>query len=96
MNQRKPLIITAILTAFSIVVIGAVAVQLNQRQAVAATVNSSNPLPANLDPSVTAIISQRETAYQQALDQANQRLQQANDQLAQAYSHEQDLANQLA
>jgi hypothetical protein len=70
MKQRSALIIAAGLTAFILVIVGGVAGANARLNAAAA--------PATLDPALQAQIQQREMAYQQLV-------QQANDQLTQAY-----------
>ncbi len=86
MTQRTALILAAALTAFVLVLIGAVAVHAAQAQAALAAVPA---VPATVDPSVRALIQERDAAYQKLI-------QQANDQLQQAYQQEQALSQQLA
>lgn len=87
MNQRRLLAIAAALTAFLLVVTGALAARLVQPEAPAAAVVAPAATTANdtasLDPAIEALIRERESAYQKALAEANQRLQEANRQLAQ-------------
>jgi uncharacterized membrane protein YkoI len=83
MTQRTALIISAVLTAFVLVLVGGVAARAVQPETAAAA-------PAAVsDPADTiAILQQREAAYRKLIDQANARLQQAYQQ--------QSLAGQVA
>jgi uncharacterized membrane protein YkoI len=96
MTQRTTLIIAAALTAFVLVLIGGLATQLTQNNASAGpesiTLTEPTAIPtatAGIDPTVQALIQEREAAYQQAL-------QQANDQLQQSYQDQQALRDQLS
>jgi uncharacterized membrane protein YkoI len=84
MKQHTLLGIAAALTAFVLVVIGALAGQMSQTGAPVAAdtviVPTEAPVsaPVALDPTVEALIREREAAYQQALAEANRRLAEAN------------------
>ncbi|PDV99659.1 PepSY domain-containing protein [Candidatus Chloroploca asiatica] len=86
MTQRTMLIIAAGLTAFVLVLVGGLANRLSSGTAVVPTATTASaPAQATegtLDPTVEALIREREAAYQQALTEANSRLEQANQQLA--------------
>ena len=83
MNQRTPLLIAAALTVFVLVVVAGLATRLTQPTALAPTSTTAtlDVAPA-LDPSVEALVREREAAYQQALAEANTRLEAANAQIA--------------
>jgi len=102
MKQHTLLGIAAALTAFVLVVIGALVGQVSQTGAPVATdtviVPTEAPVsaPVALDPTVEALIREREAAYQQALAEANrqlaaanQRLEEANRQIAQQTNQQQ-------
>lgn len=86
MTQRTMLIIAAGLTAFVLVLVGGLANRLSSGTAMVPTATTASaPAQATegtLDPTVEALIREREAAYQQALAEANSRLEQANQQLA--------------
>ncbi len=91
MNQRLALVIAAAITAFVLVVVGALSVYLSG--ATSQTVNAPStsaatatpaPAAAALDPTVEALLREREAAYQAALAEANARLEAANAQIASA------------
>jgi uncharacterized membrane protein YkoI len=91
MNQRSALLIAAALTAFLLVLVGGLANRLSTSADLGATATVIAPtenLPPTavvaLDPTVEALIKEREAAYQQAIVEANNRLSQANAQIAQA------------
>ena len=92
MNQRSALLIAAALTAFVLVLVGGLASRLSVTADTGATatvvVVPTNAIPptevVTLDPTVEAMIKEREAAYQQALAEANSRLSQANNQISQA------------
>ncbi|WP_129630606.1 PepSY domain-containing protein [Candidatus Oscillochloris fontis] len=89
MNQRSALLIAAALTAFLLVLAGGLASRLSSNvgatDVTPTTISTLEPTAlVSLDPTVEALIQQREAAYQQALDEANARLNAANDQIAQA------------
>jgi uncharacterized membrane protein YkoI len=93
MNQRSALLIAAALTAFLLVLAGGLASRLSATPDLVPTevavISTEMPPPTEvitLDPTVEALIKEREAAYQQALAEANSRLNQANDQIAQANS----------
>lgn len=80
MNQRNAFLIATAVTAFALVLVGAVA----SRAAVlnAAPAPQDTPAPtadpsATFDPTAQAQIDEREAAYRALIDQANQELQQA-------------------
>lgn len=86
MNQRTAGVIAAALTAFVLVLVGGLAARLTRDAGAAPTAAavSTATAPAALDPSVEALIREREAAYQQALAEADARLQAANAQIARA------------
>jgi len=90
MKQHTLLRIAAALTAFVLVVIGALVGQMSQTGAPVAAdtviVPTEAPVsaPVALDPTVEALIREREAAYQQALAEANRRLAEANRHLESA------------
>jgi uncharacterized membrane protein YkoI len=90
MTQRTALIISAVLAAFVLVLVGGVAARAVQPETAAAT-------PATVsDPADTiAILQQREAAYRNLIDQANARLQEANARLQQV-NQQQSQAGQVA
>ncbi|MCS6888326.1 PepSY domain-containing protein [Chloroflexus sp.] len=78
--NRTMLLIAAALTTFVLVLVGGVASYLS-----VSGLTATDPAPtatAALDPTVEALIREREAAYQAALAEANQRLAEANQQLA--------------
>ncbi|MGQ9827127.1 MAG: PepSY domain-containing protein [Roseiflexus sp.] len=87
MKQHTLLGIAAALTAFILVVIGALAGQVSQTGIPAATdtvvVPTETPVsaPVALDPTVEALIREREAAYQRALEEANRQLAEANQRI---------------
>ncbi len=83
MNQRTPFLIAAALTVFILVVVAGLATRLTQPTALAPTSTTAtlDVAPA-LDPSVEALVREREAAYQTALAEANTRLEAANAQIA--------------
>ncbi|OAN42877.1 peptidase [Chloroflexus islandicus] len=81
--NRTMLLIAAALTVFTLVLIGGIASYLSVFAP--ATAAPAEPAPAattTLDPTVEALIREREAAYQAALAEANQRLAEMNQQLA--------------
>ncbi len=89
MTQKTLLIISAVLTAFVLVVGGAVAARVSQPPApveaaapdpAAQTVTS--PTTTDINAQVEQLMQQREAQYRQLIEEANQRLAQANQQLA--------------
>ena len=96
MTQKTALILAVVLTAFVLVVGGAVAARVSQptAPAEAAPVAAALAAPAPAAPAPTAtidvnaqveqLLQQREAQYRQLIEEANQRLQQANQQLAAA------------
>jgi uncharacterized membrane protein YkoI len=90
MKQHTLLGIAAALTAFVLVVIGALVGQVSQTGAPTPTdtviVPTEAPVsaPVALDPTVEALIREREAAYQQALAEANRRLAEANQRVEEA------------
>ena len=102
MKQHTLLGIAAALTAFVLVVIGALVGQVSQTGAPTPTdtviVPTAAPVSASvaLDPTVEALIREREAAYQRALAEANrqlaaanQRVEEANRQIAQQTNQQQ-------
>ncbi len=89
MKQSTLLGIAAALTAFVLVLVGALAGRLTQTSASASpTVVEATTAPTEaavaLDPTVEALIREREAAYQQALAEANRQLAEANRRLEEA------------
>ncbi|MCX7792692.1 MAG: PepSY domain-containing protein [Chloroflexaceae bacterium] len=91
MSQRLALVIAAAVTAFILVVVGALSVYLSAAtsqtaSALPASAATATPAPATatLDPTVEALLREREAAYQAALAEANARLEAANAQIASA------------
>lgn len=89
MKQSTLLGIAAALTAFVLVLVGALAGQLTQTSAVATpTAVEATAAPTDtavaLDPAVEAVIREREAAYQQALTEANRQIAEANRRLEEA------------
>ncbi len=89
MDQRTLLGVAAALTAFVLVVIGALVGRVTQTAVPSATdvvvvpTQAPTDAPVALDPTVEALIRQREVAYRQALNEANQRLEEANRRIEQ-------------
>lgn len=91
MSQRLALIVAAAITAFVLVVVGALSVYLSGAAGQTASAPSTSaaaappaPAAAALDPTVEALLREREAAYQAALAEANARLEAANAQIASA------------
>ncbi len=90
MKQRANMIIATALTAFIVVILGGVAFWVSQSDGASAPTEiaaTSDALTApdalatpTLDPTMLALIQEREAAYQQAIEQANQQLQDAYQQ----------------
>jgi uncharacterized membrane protein YkoI len=80
MNQRTLMMIAAGLTAFVLVLVGGLALRLGGAPAQPAAAVADTAL----DPTVEALLREREAAYQAALAEANSRLEQANRQIEQA------------
>ncbi len=81
MNQKTAFLFSGVLTAFLLVIGGGLVGRLAApAPAAAAAVATAAPVAA-VDPAnqVIAQLQEREVAYQQLIDQANQRLQQAYD-----------------
>ncbi len=84
MKQHTLLGIAAAMTAFILVVLGALVGQVSQTNAPVTTdtvvVPTETPVsaPVALDPTVEALIREREAAYRQALEEANRQLAEAN------------------
>lgn len=93
MTQKTMLILSAVLTAFVLVVGGGLIARVSQPEAASAVAPAGAP-PAGVPPAsssttdVTAqvqeLMQQREAQYRQLIDQANQRLEAMNQQLAAA------------
>jgi hypothetical protein len=110
MTLKIKLIITACLTAFLAVIVGAVINRVNavqQTQAAAAIVETEVPVeelaPTETIPPPTmtiapvvdlAVVQQREAAYQAQLAEANQRLAEASARLAEAQGQAKSVAQQ--
>ncbi|NTW01761.1 MAG: peptidase [Oscillochloris sp.] len=90
MNQRTALLIAVALIAFLLVLAGGLASRLATTSSRAASAvgglapNAAATGGVTLDPTVQALIQEREAAYQQSLAEANSRLIEANTQIAQA------------
>ena len=89
MTQKTALILSAVLTAFVLVLGGGIVARVSQptAPAEAAPVASAPTVPAPTatidgNAQVEQLLQQREAQYRQLIDEANQRLQQANQQLA--------------
>ena len=86
MTQKTALILSAVLTAFLLVVGGGVIARVSQPEAASAAVPTAAPIAATPAADVTAqlqqLMQQREVQYRQLIDQANQRLADMNKQLA--------------
>ncbi len=76
MNPKWTLLFAGGLTAFVLVVVGAVAGRAAAQGA------SPGQTPTAIDPSIQAQLDQRDAAYQQTIDQANQQLEQAYQEIA--------------
>jgi uncharacterized membrane protein YkoI len=87
--QRNALVLAGGITAFALVLVFAVASRVAQEVAqptavpVAAAVPTIAPKPGP-DPAVQALIDERESAYQELIQQANDRLAEANARLVRA------------
>ena len=91
MTQKTVLILSAVLTAFVLVLGGGLVARVSQpiAPAQAAPVASAPTAPAptatiDVNAQVEQLLQQREAQYRQLIEEANQRLQQANQQLAAA------------
>lgn len=88
MTQKTALVLSAILTAFVLVVGGGIIARMSQPEvasAAAPVAAPTNALPnTDVAAQVQELLQQRETQYRQLLDQANQRLEAMNQQLAAA------------
>ncbi len=88
MTQKTALILSAVLTAFVLVLGGGIVARVSQPDAPveAAPVSApAAPAPAatiDVNAQVEQLLQQREAQYRQLIEEANQRLQQANRQLA--------------
>ncbi|WP_322815990.1 PepSY domain-containing protein [Chloroflexus sp.] len=97
--NRTMFLISAALTAFVLVVIGGVASRLSVSEPVSEVpteiVIESAPItvPA-IDPTVEALIREREAAYQMALAEAQQRLAEANQRLSAAQQQLNEVATE--
>jgi uncharacterized membrane protein YkoI len=98
MYQRRSFILAAVFTAFILMVIGGLSIQMSQQSATAPATSGVSDSNTATDPAADLQnqIAAREAAYQQALAEANTRLQQANSQLSAAYARQQQLADQLS
>ena len=102
MTQKTALILSAVLTAFVLVVGGGVIARVSQPEAAAAaTPTAARPLwlppaaapAADVTAQVQEILQQREAQYRQLIDQANQRLAAMNQQVASASAAQQASAS---
>jgi hypothetical protein len=88
MTQKTALILSAVLTAFVLVVGGGVIARVSQPEAASAAAPLMAPAITTPNTDLTAqvqeLMQQREAQYRQLIDQANQRLQAMNQQLANA------------
>lgn len=93
MTQKTMLILSAVLTAFVLVVGGGLIARVSQPEAASAVAPATAPLagvpPASssttdVTAQVQELMQQREAQYRQLIDQANQRLEAMNQQLAAA------------
>jgi hypothetical protein len=86
MTQKTALILSAVLTAFVLVVGGGVIARVAQPEAVPVAAPTAAPVvsapPIDVTAQVQTILQQREVQYRQLIDQANQRLTDMNQQLA--------------
>ncbi|PDW02009.1 PepSY domain-containing protein [Candidatus Viridilinea mediisalina] len=79
MNQRTMLVVAAGLTAFILIIAGALVGQWSQSSAQLLTTTLTPDVIA--DPTLVSEFQQREAAYQTAIAEANQQIEQANQQL---------------
>lgn len=89
--QRNALILAGALSAFTLLLIGAVAGRVSHDAAGIAVAPTVTVVPtaeptAGPDPAVQALLDARDAAYQDVIQQANDRLAQANVQLQSAYA----------
>jgi len=90
-TQRNALILAGALSAFILVLIGAVASRVSQQAAMqpaTPTVAAIPTVPATAgpDPAVQALLDQQSAGYKQVIQQANDQLAEANLKLEQAYA----------
>lgn len=90
-TQRSALVTAGALSAFTLVLIGAVAGRIARddprvASAPATAVPPTAAPTAGADPAVQALLDQQGTAYEQVIQEANDRLAKANDQLKAAYA----------
>ncbi|MFN8423775.1 MAG: hypothetical protein U0470_10485 [Anaerolineae bacterium] len=90
-TQRSALVTAGALSAFTLVLIGAVAGRIvrDDARVASATVTAVPPTAAptaGADPAVQALLDRQGTAYEQVIQEANDRLARANDQLKAAYA----------
>jgi uncharacterized membrane protein YkoI len=90
MNQKSALSLAAGITAFVLVLIGAVALGISQTGIAPSSASTPEPSPTQIvgiDPTAAqALLDERDAIYRQQLGQANRLLQEANARLQQAYS----------
>jgi hypothetical protein len=88
MTQKTMLILSAVLTAFVLVVGGGIIARVSQPEVASATAPVAAPTISTTNAAVAAqvqeLMQQREAQYRQLLDQANRRLSDMNQQLAAA------------
>ncbi|MCS6882564.1 MAG: PepSY domain-containing protein [Oscillochloridaceae bacterium] len=90
MSQRLALIVAAAITAFVLVIVGALSIHLSGAAGQTANVLPASaavtpsPAAAAPDPAIEALLREREAAYQAALAEASARLEAANARIASA------------
>ncbi|MGE5618111.1 MAG: PepSY domain-containing protein [Sphingomonadaceae bacterium] len=85
MNQRTAFIVSGAITAFLLVLVGALATYVGQANGLGTSVASAVSAEATSQPDQVATLTpDREAAYREALDLANERLRQAADQISRA------------
>ena len=100
MTQKTAFTVATLLTVFLVVVIVGVGIRVAQQATPApstasATSGSTAAVQAAVATDGPVAPTEREAAYQAALEQANQRLMEANRQLQDSYRQQQALAEQL-
>lgn len=95
MSRKPALILTSALTAFVLIVAGALAVRLGTSNASTVPAATVDPAPATVPATAEAVL-QRELLYQQRLEDANAQLQQAYEQMRQLQAQVQQLQAQNA
>ena len=82
MTQKTALILSAVLTAFVLVVGGGLIAHLSQPEAALVVAPTVSAPSVDMTAQVQELVQQREAQYRQLIDQANQRLAALNQQLA--------------